>query len=221
MLEIEDHFKLIQSEENSMKNLFSYLSVGCLAVFGMTACGGDMTNTSVNVGRSAGNTAEKVMNSTVNAANSVANAVSGVTTSGPESFMKEACQGGMAEVEMGKLAQQKSQNAEIKKFGQMMVTDHGSAGKELEELAKKKNVTLPTDMGSHKSTYDSLSKESAADFDRAYVKEMVSDHESDLKAFQKQAENSTDPDVKAFAAKTASVIQKHLDAIKTIEAKMK
>jgi len=134
--------------------------------------------------------------------------------------MKDACQGGMAEVEMGKLAQQKAKNPEIKKFGQMMVTDHGAAGKELEALAKKKNVTLPTDLGSHKSTLDSLSKETDG-FDKAYVNEMVNDHENDLKEFQKQAQSSSDPEVKAFAAKTATVIQKHLDAIKAIEAKMK
>lgn len=82
-------------------------------------------------------------------------------------------------------------------------------------------MTLPTDIGSHKSTVDSLAKESGADFDKAYVKEMVSDHENDLKAFQKQADSASDPDVKAFAAKVVPVVQKHLDAIKAIEAKMK
>jgi len=126
----------------------------------------------------------------------------------------------MAEVELGKLAAQKAKDPEVKKFGQMMVTDHGAAGKELEALAKKKNVTLPTDLGSHKSTYDSLSKETDG-FDKAYVNDMVSDHEKDLKEFQSQAQNSSDPDVKAFAAKTAPIIQKHLDAIRAIEGKMK
>jgi len=199
-----------------MKNLFSYLLIGCLGILGC-ACGGD-ANTVANSAKSSVNTAEKVMN---NAVNSVANAVSGATTASPESFMKEAAQGGMAEVEMGKLAQQKSQNPEIKKFGQMMVTDHTAAGNDLKALAAKKNTTLPTDVGSHKSTIDSLSKESGAGFDKAYVNAMISDHEADLKDFQKQAQNSSDPDVKAFAAKVVPVIQKHLDAIKAIEAKMK
>ena len=204
-----------------MKNLLSYIFVVSLAALGLSACGGNMSDSAANASKSVSNSAEKVMNSAVNAANSVANAVSGATTASPESFMKDACQGGMAEIELGKLATQKSQNPEIKKFGQMMVTDHTAAGNDLKALAAKKNITLPTDIGSHKSSMDSLSKESGAGFDKAYVNEMVSDHEADLKEFQKQAQNSTDVDVKAFAAKVVPVIQKHLDAIKAIEAKMK
>jgi len=194
--------------------------IGSLVILGLSACGGTTTNTTVNLGKSASNTAERAMNSAGNAMNSVANAVSGATTSGPENFLKEACQGGMAEVEMGKLAAQKAKDPEIKKFGQMMVTDHGAAGKDLEALAKKKNITLPTDLGSHKSSMDSLSKETDG-FDKAYVNMMVSDHEKDLKEFQQQAQNSSDPDVKAFAAKVVPVVQKHLDAIRASEGKMK
>jgi len=135
--------------------------------------------------------------------------------------MKDACQGGMAEVKLGELAGKNAKDPEVKKFGQMMVTEHGAANKELEELAKKKNVTLPTDVGSHQSTYDKLSKMTGADFDKAYVDDMVSDHETDLKDFEKQAENSSDPDVKAYAAKGAQMIKKHLEAIKGIQTKMK
>jgi len=176
----------------------------------MLACGG---GANVNV---AG-----LKNSAANVANSVANAVSGATTSSPESFMKDAAQGGQAEVKMGDLAAKNAKNPDLKKFAQMMVTDHGAAGKDLEELAKKKNFTLPTDIGSHQATYDKLSKMTGDDFDRYYVEQMVQDHEADVKEFQKQAANSSDPDVKAFAAKVAPVVQKHLDAIKAIQAKMK
>jgi len=187
----------------------------------LAACG---ETTNVNTARltnSAANVVNTATNAVTSAANSVANAVSGATTSSPESFMREAAQGGMAEVKMGTLASKNAKDAEVKKFGQMMVTDHTAAGKDLEALAKKKSFTLPTDIGSHQSTYDKLSKMTGADFDKAYVDEMVSDHEADLKEFQKQAENSSDADVKAFAAKVVPVIQKHLDAIKAIQAKMK
>jgi len=178
----------------------------------MLACGG---GTNVNVSTTG------LKNSAANIANSVANAVSGATTSSPESFMKDAAQGGQAEVKMGDLAAKNAKNPDRKKFAQMMVTDHGAAGKDLEELAKKKNFTLPTDIGSHQATYDKLSKMTGDDFDRYYVEQMVQDHEADVKEFQKQAANSSDPEVKAFAAKVAPVVQKHLDAIKAIQAKMK
>src|SRR5947207_133915 len=143
-----------------MRNFLLCLTTGSLGLFLLSSCGGDVSvNTMANAGRTTANSASNAMSSIGNAANSMANAVSGATTSSPESFMKDACQGSMAEVEMGKLAQQKAKDPEIKKFGQMMVTDHTAAGNDLKALAGKKNVTLPTDMGSHKSTYDSLSKE--------------------------------------------------------------
>jgi putative membrane protein len=187
----------------------------------LTGCG-DTANIKTNkISSTAANAANVVANSAEKAANTVANAVSSATTASPEAFMKDAAQGGMAEVKMGQLATKNAKDPEIKKFGQMMVTDHTAAGKDLAALVKKKNFTLPTDIGSHQSTYDKLSKLTGADFDKAYVNEMVNDHEADLKEFQKQAANSSDPDVKAFAAKVVPVVQKHLDAIKAIQAKMK
>ena len=201
-----------------MRHLILSAAVFSFCCFAI-ACGGS-TNTNT-VANQAANAANTLTGAAANAANSLANAVSGATTTSPESFMKEAAQGGNAEVEMGKLASTKATDPEIKKFGQMMATDHAAAGKDLEAVAKKKNVTLPTDLGTHQATMDKLKGLSGADFDRYYVEQMVEDHESDLKAFQKQSQGSTDADVKAFAAKVVPVIQKHLDAIKAVQAKMK
>lgn len=212
-----------------MKALFFCCAISAAVVIGISACGGDSGNTSSNsnTGRmtsnamnSMSNAANTVANTLANAANSVANTVSHATTSGPEDFLKEAGQGGMAEVELGKLASANAKNAEVKKFGQMMVTDHSAANKELEALAGKKNVTVPKDLGTHQSTLDKLKGLKGDDFDKEYVEEMVDDHETDVAAFQKQADTATDPDVKAFAAKTLPVLKKHLEAIKAIQAKM-
>jgi putative membrane protein len=127
----------------------------------------------------------------------------------------------MSEVELGKLASTKAANAEVKKFGQMMVTDHSKANEELKALATKKGWTLPTESdSSHKSTLDTLKNKSGADFDKEYVEEMVDDHVTDVKAFEDKAKNATDPDLKAFAEKTLPTLRKHLDAIKAIQAKM-
>ena len=201
-----------------MKQLLLFGTLTLAAIALLIACGGSNTNVNVNANHNANNANS---GSTMgNAVNSVSNAVSSVMTASPEDFMKAAAQGGMAEVKMGQLAAKNAKDPEVKKFGQMMVTDHTAAGKDLEAVAKKKNFTLPTDIGSHQSTYDKLSKLTGADFDKEYVDEMVDDHEADLKDFQRQADNSTDPDVKAFAQKVVPVIQKHLDAIKAIQAKM-
>ena len=207
-----------------MKTIFLTGIITAFALLGLTACGDTGTNANVNVARTNANTSTANSNSGStlgNAANAVSNAMSKMTTESPADFVKEAAQGGMAEVELGQLASKNAQDPEVKKFGQMMVSDHGKANAELKTLAGKKNWTMPTDIGSHKSTMDKLQGLKGADFDKAYVDEMVSDHEKDLKAFQQQGQSGTDPELKEFAAKTATVIQKHLDAIKAIQAKMK
>jgi putative membrane protein len=131
-----------------------------------------------------------------------------------KSFMKEAAKGGMMEVEMGKTAQQKGKSAEVKKIGSTMVADHTKANNELMAIAKKKGVDLSKEKPMTHSMGD-------ANFDKDYVDMMVKDHEKDLAAFQAEAKNGTDAEVKAFASKTSAVIKKHLDMVKAAQAKMK
>lgn len=131
-----------------------------------------------------------------------------------KSFMKEAAMGGMMEVEMGKMAQQKGKSAEVKKIGSTMVADHTKANNELMAIAKKKGVDLSKEKPKSHSMGD-------ANFDKEYIDMMVKDHEKDLAAFRAEAKNGTDADVKAFASKTSAVIKKHLDMTKAAQAKVK
>jgi len=122
----------------------------------------------------------------------------------------EAAMGGMAEVELGQLASEKAQSDQVKQFAQRMVTDHGKANDELKSLAQSKNIALPTDPGAkHKATKDRLSKLSGAQFDRAYMQEMVNDHRKDVSDFEKESKSGKDPEVKAWAAKTLPTLQEH------------
>ena len=137
-------------------------------------------------------------------------------------FFNEAARGGMAEVEMGRLAAQKGQSADVKRFGERMVTDHSKANEELKQLAAQKGVTLPagpSDM--QKQEMDRLSKLSGAAFDREYMKLMVEDHDKDVKDFQDQANGAGDPDVKSFAAKILPIITEHQKLAHEIAAKLK
>ena len=141
---------------------------------------------------------------------------------GQDNFWSEAAIGGMAEVELGRLASTKAQNSEVKRFAEMMVSDHSKANEELKALAKKKNIILPTALDAeHQSTIQRLQGMSGTEFDRAYVDDMVEDHEADVQAFEKQSTDDSDPDAKAFAAKTLPTLQKHLDAIRAIQARLK
>ena len=127
-------------------------------------------------------------------------------------FMKEAAQGGQAEVILGQMAAKQGASEDVKKFGQRMVDDHAKANEELKSLATAEEVTLPTEMDAKaKATQQRLSKLSGAEFDRAYMEEMVKDHKKDVAEFEREAQHGKDPEVKNWAAKTAPTLKDHLN----------
>jgi putative membrane protein len=137
-------------------------------------------------------------------------------------FAVAAANGGMAEVELGQLAQQKAANAKVKDFGGMMVTDHSKANDEMKGLAKSKGITLPQAIGAdEQKVKDDLSAKSGADFDKAYVSNMIDDHKKDIKEFEEASQNCKDADLKAFAVKTLPTLKMHLEAIQKIHDGMK
>ena len=138
---------------------------------------------------------------------------------GDKKFVEKAVQGSVAEVQLGQLAVQKAQNPQVKKFGQQMIDDHSAANNKLQQIASQKGVTAPTSMDSAtQREYDRLQKLSGAQFDREYMKHMVSDHEKDIKEFQSEAKSAKDSDIKSFAETTLPTLQKHLDMAKQAEA---
>jgi len=137
-------------------------------------------------------------------------------------FVTKAAQGNMAEVNLGKLAAEKSQNDDVKKFGQMMVDDHSKAEQDLEGVASKNNWTLPKDVSAQqKAEQRRLEKLSGAAFDRAYVQMMVKDHTTDVAEFKNEAAStSANPDLKDFATRTYPTLDNHLTRIKAIHDAM-
>ncbi len=136
-------------------------------------------------------------------------------------FAVKAADGGMAEVAMGKLAQQKGMSQTVKDFGAKMVTDHTEANNKMMALAKQKNITLPAAVSNdEQKKMDDMSKKTGKDFDKAYVKEMVDDHDKDVKMFEDESKNGKDADVKAFAATTLPTLKMHQTMIKAIDKKM-
>jgi putative membrane protein len=141
---------------------------------------------------------------------------------GDAQFAVEAASGGMTEVELGKLAEQRAVNNMVKNFGAMMVKDHSKADDKLQVLAKAKNINLPNEPNAgDQQTIDQLMKLSGRDFDKAYISDMIDDHKNDIREFKYASKNCNDPDIKHFAAKTLPVLQNHLDAINEVRANMK
>jgi len=132
-------------------------------------------------------------------------------------FLMDAAMGGMMEVELGRVAAQQAASEGVKQFGQRMVDDHSKANTELMTLATSKGITLPTERDAkHKEHVTKLSAMSGAEFDRAYMNMMVSDHNKDVAAFEKESAKGGDPDLKAFATKTLPTLKEHQQMAKAL-----
>jgi putative membrane protein len=132
-------------------------------------------------------------------------------------FLQEAAEGGMAEVQMGKLAQQKGQSAEVKQLGQKIQQDHEQANQQLMQIAQQKGVELQKEVSKKdQRMIDHMSGMSGAEFDRMYVEHMVKDHQKDIKAFEKEANKGEDTEVKEFAQQTLPKLREHLQSAESL-----
>ena len=156
---------------------------------------------------------------------------------GSTAFIKDRLEGGMAEVELGRLASQKAQNPQVKSFAQMMVNDHTKAGEELKQIATQHRIQPPTALeDDHRDLRERLSKLEGAEFDREYIKTMVQSHEDTVDALEPRvdAENrgltakkdgpvkpeASDNPIEAaanqWAAKALPTVRQHLEKAKQI-----
>lgn len=139
---------------------------------------------------------------------------------GDKKFVHDAAQGGMAEVELGKLATEKASSDDVKKFGQRMVDDHTKAGDQLKQVASSEGIQLPQGLSAQdKSTKERLAKLSGEQFDKAYMADMVKDHTQDVLDFQHESRSGKDPAIKDFASQTLPTLQDHLKQAKQIAPK--
>jgi putative membrane protein len=130
-------------------------------------------------------------------------------TADPSRFVEKAIQDGLTEVQMGKVAQEKSTSTDVKAFGARMVTDHGNTNAELAAIAKKKNLKVPTALDSeHRALVTKLTAESGANFDAAYSHQMTTDHAKAIDLFT-QATQGMDSELAAFSRKTLPTLKEH------------
>jgi putative membrane protein len=138
-------------------------------------------------------------------------------SSGDRDFLMDAAMGGLMEVELGRVAAQQGTSEAVKQFGQRMVDDHSKANQELMTLATSKGITLPTTLDDkHREHVTKLSAMTGADFDRAYSKMMLSDHNKDVSEFEKESSKGADADLKAFASKTLPTLKEHQQMARTL-----
>lgn len=134
-----------------------------------------------------------------------------------KAFVKKAAEGGMAEVQLGKLAQQKSSSPDVKAFAQKMVNDHSQLNEQMMPIAQQMGVSSPQEMSKKdKKEMAKLENLSGQQFDQAYIKYMIKDHKKDLSEFQNTASRTRNSQLKQAAERGAQVIQAHLQDIEQI-----
>jgi putative membrane protein len=182
-----------------MKNL-SYFLIAA-AMMGIMSCGNNSANSS--------NSTEAAVDS-----NKKELEAKDSTELKPDAeYAVMAANGGMLEVELGKLAQTKATSPKVVEFAKMMVEDHSKANKELMGIAGAKFITLPAILDNKKQKdYDDFAKMDKKDFDKAYTDYMVKDHKEDIDEFKKEAQDGKDAELKAFAAKHVPILEHHLQA---------
>ena len=136
-------------------------------------------------------------------------------------FIEDAAAGGKAEVQMGQLGEQKATDPAVRDFATKMTEDHQKANEQLTRLLADKGITEPESTAETTHMSDQLQNESGADFDRAYMKDMVEDHKKDIASFKNEAAHGQDPEIRAWAAENVPVMEEHLQMAEKIESNLK
>lgn len=150
-------------------------------------------------------------------------AAGGALNKSDQRLMTEMAQANLAEIEAGRIAQEKTQNEQVRTFAQQMVDDHTKALQDLQQLAQAKGVTLPDRPDNkHKKMAEKLGALSGASFDRRYVEQSgTGDHKKTHSLLQRVQSHATDPDLKALAAKMQPVVDQHLNTVQQLTAAVK
>jgi putative membrane protein len=148
-------------------------------------------------------------------------------------FAKEAAEGGLKEVQFGRLAQQHARSPQVANFGRRMVQDHGKANARLKEIAEQKGIELPQelpeDVQQQYEELQTLAGESSAEagqeagpaqFDQMYMQEMVKDHQEDIAAFEKEAQSGEHKELKTFAEETLPTLREHLELAQQVQSEV-
>jgi putative membrane protein len=150
-----------------------------------------------------------------------------------QTFAKDAAEGGLKEVQFGKLAEQHARSPQVADFGRRMVQDHGKGNDWLKQIAQERGAKLPQELPPDvQQEYQELQKLAAesepkggqetgpAQFDQIYMQAMVKDHEEDIRKFEKEAEAGQDSDLKGFAEETLPILREHLELAEEVQAQV-
>ena len=133
----------------------------------------------------------------------------------------KATQDHLAEIEMARMALQKTDNTDVSDFAHMIQSDHSSALKNLSELMKDKNVPQPRTLAAEtQQEVSRMNKLTGPEFDREFINMMVSDHQEDVEMFRDQLAIVQNPDVKDYVEDLLPKLEMHLDKARQLQSKL-
>jgi putative membrane protein len=136
-------------------------------------------------------------------------------------FIRQAAIGGQAEVELGKLAQQKGNSEAVRDFGKRMVSDHSKAYDQLMQLHKGADPSIPKEPDpEHKRIRDELNKASGKDFDIAYLASQIQDHQKTANLLLWEISFGQSAELTKYAADTLPTVMAHLEMAKQQHAEL-
>lgn len=222
-----------RSSETLLKRSIVVQVIGVSALLALVSCGPRSDNASAPNQTDADNDSSQVQSSPVETP------ISPGSTTGTEDspsdmtldpdstnildndLVVKGAQDNRFEIQAGELAVQKATDAEVKQFAQTMVRDHTQATDLIQQVAAERNITLPTDMGDqNQAVFARLSELSGAEFDRAYMTEMVNSHQKDVALARNQAQNGKDEALKSLAAEKLPALENHLNKAQALAQRL-
>ena len=127
-------------------------------------------------------------------------------------FLVSAAENNLEQIQLGQLAQQKGSSTHVRELGKTMENEHAKSQKKLKELAKSKNITIPSSLtNDSREVYNDLNSKSGNDFDKAYTSRMVKSHDKTISTYEKASNDSQDMDIKNWASSSLPVLRSHYD----------
>ncbi|HLH30305.1 MAG TPA: DUF4142 domain-containing protein [Terriglobia bacterium] len=197
---------------------FIFGLIVCMAVFGLAAC--QRGNDNVQAAREPEPATNPAPSSTP--AESAPVATANTLTGADRDFVKQAEKDNLQERVLGRMAQEQSQNNDVKSYGKMLVKDHNDALQQLVDLMNKNGMPQPKTLPEERT--DAIKKMEGlkgAAFDKEFVNMMVEDHQKAIDLFQKEANTAQNSDVRDYAKDVLPTLQKHLKDAKNLLSKIK
>jgi putative membrane protein len=142
-------------------------------------------------------------------------------TPAEQDFMMKATQAHLSEIDMARLAMQRSQNSDVKDFANMIQSDHTNALEDLTDLMKDRGVSQPKALTPEtKADIERMTALSGPEFDREFVNMMVADHQKGIEMFRDQASIAQNPDVKKYAENLLPTLEMHLEKSQKLQSRL-